>query len=179
MAVRCEGVAEVAEMAAHGAYAVQVADIQSAYLTHATTETQAKDTSLHGCNCRFLNDASYTAGPVYNGSDVDWLCRGWRLARGCVLGQDSICGANADPEYEFSGDCNAITGADEVCQKALCNLDRHFAQELHTLANNTEWSAATIYTDVDNPGECALLGNKRSTVGVRLKRLSNLTYSLF
>jgi len=145
------------------ATAAQVADIQSAYLTHATPETRAKDTSLHGCNCKFLNDASYTAGPVYNGSNVDWLCRGWRLARGCVLGQDLICGANADPEYEFSGDCNAISGGDEVCQKALCNLDRHFAQELHTLANNAEWSAATIYTDVDNPGECALLGNKRST----------------
>ena len=102
--------------------AVQVADIQSAYLTHATPETRAKDTSLHGCNCKFLNDASYTAGPDYD-ETVDWVCRGWRLARNCVLGQESLCSANNETTYEFSGDCNYITGDSEVCQKALCNLD--------------------------------------------------------
>jgi len=145
------------------ATAAQVADIQSAYLTHATPETRAKDTSLHGCNCKFLNDASYTAGPDYD-ETVDWVCRGWRLARNCVLGQESICSANNETAYEFSGDCNYITGDSEVCQKALCNLDQHFAQELHVLANDNQWTATQIYTDVDNPGVCALLGNRRATI---------------
>lgn len=145
--------------------AVEILNIQSAYLTHTNATTQAKDTSLHGCNCKFLNDASYTAGPDFDGT-VDWLCRGWRLARNCVLGQDSICGASANSVYDFNGDCNAITGTDEVCQKAVCNLDRYFAQELDTLASNPDWVANNIYTDVDNPGQCALLGNKRSTVRV-------------
>merc|ERR1711988_2024460 len=139
-----------------------VADIQSAYLTHTSSNTQSADTSLHGCNCKFLNDETFTPGPVYNGEIADWVCRGWRIARTCLLKQNTICAAQANTVYEFDGNCNTITGTDEVCHRALCNLDSHFAEELDNAVSDANWSAQQVYTDVDNPGQCAL-GARTST----------------
>jgi hypothetical protein len=140
-----------------------VPNIQSAYLTHTSSNTQNADTSLHGCNCKFLSDETFKPGPVIDG-EADWVCRGWRIARTCLLKQNTICPAQANPVYEFDGNCNTITGTDEVCHRALCNLDYHFAEELDNAVIDADWSAQQVYTDVDNPGQCALLGNRTSTL---------------
>ena len=88
---------------------------------------------------------------------------------------DSICGADVNSVYDFTGDCNTITGTDEVCQKALCNLDKHFAQELDS-AVSSEWVADQVYTDVDNPGQCAQLGQRSSTVELILRLILALNF---
>jgi hypothetical protein len=90
----------------------------------------------HGCHCLNLNtaDLRYRGSPV---DELDRVCLDWQNAIKCQRFDGGRCGPVKEselPSYTNYEDCTSNVDA---CTIALCQINKHFADQVNSLNSNT------------------------------------------